>query len=158
MNTIYYYIGDDNQSHGPVSEDELRRLGNEAKAHGRELLCCREGNDEWKSVNEILLAADVARTLAPAPQGVPAYGAPTEHVPPPLTAYFYYIVAGIVVILSFLWLVQGMDLARYIGGAGVVVYIFLGGLIGAGCLAGLGNIAVMANKAAENTRKILNRK
>ena len=141
MNTLYY-IGDDNQPHGPVSEDELRRLDNEAKARGQKLLCCYGGSNERKSVNEILTAANVARTLA---------------VPPLLTAYFYYIAAGIVVILSFIWLVQGMDVARYIGGAGVVVCFFLGGLIGAGCLAGFGNITVMANKAVENTRKILNR-
>jgi len=54
MTDKYHYIGDDNQPHGPVSEEALRRLGNEQKALGRDLVYCKEGDTEWVGFNGTL--------------------------------------------------------------------------------------------------------
>lgn len=63
---MYYIVGSDNQSHGPVDESTLK----EWIAQGRAIAqtqACREGNSEWKSLSSFPEFAAALENSPPTP-------------------------------------------------------------------------------------------
>ena len=47
---MYYIVGSDNQSHGPVDESTLKEWIGQGRAIAQ-TQACKEGNSEWKALS-----------------------------------------------------------------------------------------------------------
>jgi len=55
MTTKYYYIGDNQQTRGPVDASDIQALGEQMKARGETLSYCKEGSLRWTAYEETFI-------------------------------------------------------------------------------------------------------
>jgi hypothetical protein len=86
MDTPQWFYGRDGVRHGPVSEEELRRLAGEGELRTHDLVW-RDGMATWQPAGQVAgLLPDVALTPPPIPAGPPfapiGYANPQQRPPP----------------------------------------------------------------------------